>query len=116
MSTMTASPSACAARPRPASRSGQVRLTRRGRLVVFAFALTVVLALAVLWGQPTIATERPQETRTITVAPGETLWGIAAEVAEPGETRSMVEQIRRLNDLDSAMVLSGQRLKVPVTD
>lgn len=116
MSTMTVSPSVYAAARPPAARSGQMRLTRRGRLVVFAFALAVVLALAVLWGQPTIATERPMETRTVTVAPGETLWGIAADVAEPGETRSMVEQIRRLNDLDSAMVLSGQRLRVPVTD
>ena len=48
--------------------------------------------------------------------PGDTLWGIAAASPSDGEVRAMVEQIKRLNALDSALVAAGQRLRVPLTD
>ena len=49
-------------------------------------------------------------------APGDTLWGIAGELAADGEVRTMVERIERLNALDTALVQSGQRLRVPLTE
>ena len=104
-------------RPVPQRSTGQVRLTRRGRLVVFALALLVVLGLGVLWAAGSVATEdagRPEPTRVVMVGSGETLWGIAAEIADDGQTRAMVEKIEDLNALDSAMVAAGQRLRVPV--
>ena len=48
--------------------------------------------------------------------PGDTLWGIAGELAADGEVRAMVERIERLNALDTALVQSGQRLRVPLTE
>lgn len=111
-----------AARPaRPVARRaplGEVRLTRRGRVVVVAAALLVLLALAVFAGAGSVATERPgtpEPTRTVLVGPGDTLWEIAADIAPAGEVREMVDRIERLNALDSAMVQAGQRLQVPVT-
>jgi Tfp pilus assembly protein FimV len=87
-------------------------------VVVVAAALLVLLAVAVFAGAGSVATERPgtpEPTRTVVVGPGDTLWGIAAEVAPAGEVRSMIDRIERLNALDSAMVQAGQRLQVPVT-
>ncbi len=132
MSTMTASttlrpalrptrdsalrPAVAPARVRPAS-SGQLRLTRRGRLAVLALAMLVALTLGLLWAAGSSATEKPgtpEPTRVVMVGAGETLWGIAADIADDGEVRAMVDRIERLNALDSGMVVAGQRLRVPV--
>ena len=108
--------------PRPAAETrrapqGELRLTRRGRIVVVVAALLVLLAAAVFAGAGSVATERPgtpEPTRTVVVGPGDTLWGIAAEIAPDGEVRQMVDHIEQLNALGSAMVQAGQRLQVPI--
>jgi len=126
MSTMTAShtlrPTLVPAPTRPSSRpapSGQVRLTRRGRLVVLVLALVVVLGLGLYWAAGSVATEKPgtpEPTRVIMVGTGETLWGIAADLAEDGDVRAMVDRIEQLNALDSGMVVAGQRLRIPLDE
>jgi hypothetical protein len=111
MSTMTLSPT-----PTIRLRAPQVRLTRRGRLVVFAGALLLVLALGVLWGGGSVATEEAgaDATLVVQVAPGDTLYDIAARVTTDGDVAAMVEQIENLNRLDSSVVYAGQKLRVPV--
>ena len=52
-------------------------------------------------------------TERILVAPGQTLWQIAAEHAEDGDVRAAVDAIEKLNALDSAMLYAGQELFVP---
>lgn len=47
------------------------------------------------------------------VAPGETLWAIASEVAPTSDPRDVVDAIKRLNALDSAQLVAGQRLAIP---
>jgi hypothetical protein len=48
------------------------------------------------------------------VEPGETLWGIARDVAAPGEdVRDVVLQLVELNDLPSAGLMAGQSIVVP---
>ena len=54
------------------------------------------------------------ETTTVVVGEGDTLWGIASEVAEPGEVREMIHYIQELNALPSASLMLGQELAVPV--
>lgn len=106
-----------AALPRPA---GQLRLTRRGRFAVFLLALLLVLAAWTFLGARTAATGEhggtPTPTERMVVAPGDTLWAIAAERADDGEVRAMVDQIEEINALDSAMLYAGQVLFVPVAD
>jgi hypothetical protein len=104
MSTMTITP------------TPTYRLTRRGRLVVLAFSLVVVLAIGVFLAAGAVGTQEsgtPEPTETVMVGTGDTLWGIAAEAADGGDVREMVERIKRLNALDSGMVTAGQRLRVP---
>jgi len=102
-----------AASPR---RRSTVRLTRRGRVVVFALALLVLLALGVAGaGLSGAAGEKGRDvpTRGVVVAPGDTLWDLASEAADGGSVRDMEQQIKDLNGLDSGMLLAGQRLRVP---
>jgi len=111
MSTMTLSDMTIA--PRQTS----VRLTRRGRLVVFVLSMLVVLALGLVWAAGSVATDEAgvsQPTTVVTVGTGDTLWGIAADLADDGGTRAMINQIERLNALESGMLVAGQKLVVPV--
>jgi LysM domain len=96
-----------------------VRLTRRGRLVVVALGLLVVLVAGMFLTAGSVATERPgtpEPARIVMVGEGDTLWGLAADAAAAtgsDDTRAMIERIERLNALDSGMVMAGQRLRIP---
>ncbi|MDO7867642.1 LysM peptidoglycan-binding domain-containing protein [Nocardioides jiangxiensis] len=100
--------------PAPA---GQLRLTRRGRLVVFMGAVLVVFALAfVIMGGSSASTDAggsPTATERIVVAPGQTLWDIASAHSD-GDVRATVDAIEKLNALDGAMLYAGQELYIPV--
>jgi hypothetical protein len=113
MSTLTIAPPAVPT----VIRAPQLRLTRRGRLVVFALGLLVVLALGVAWGSGSVATDErgADATLTVQVEPGDTLYDLAARVTTDGDVNAMVEEIEDLNHLESSMVYAGQKLRVPVS-
>ena len=124
MTTMTVdsmfSGSTSLTRPRQTGRQAvpsSVRLTRRGRVVVVVAALLVAFAIGVfVTAAGSVATQRPgtpEPTRIVQVHSGDTLWGIASELADDGDVRAMMEQIERLNALDSSVLQAGQRLVVP---
>jgi LysM repeat protein len=47
------------------------------------------------------------------VAPGETLWSVAAAYAS-GDVQGFVTQIREINNLKGYDLQAGQRLRVPL--
>lgn len=100
------------------------RLTRRGRLLLTALALSWVVVLGVLAvggtsalagtpGAGAAAGAAAAEGRRVTVRPGETLWAIAQRVAPGNDPRATIAQILDLNALDSAGVQVGQVLLLP---
>lgn len=95
--------------------ASRLRLTRRGRAVVTlcAGAIAVgglVTAQSAVAGGPQGAV--PVQAHV--VAPGDTVWQIAADLAGPGEdVRDVVATIDHLNGLDGAALQVGQRLVVP---
>jgi LysM domain-containing protein len=103
-----------AAGPRP-----MVRLTRRGRLVIIAAALVVAFAIGVfVTAAGSVATQSsgtPEATRIVQVGSGDTLWEIAADLADDGEVRAMMDKIERLNALETTALQAGQRLVVPAS-
>lgn len=127
MSTITlaprVAPARATARPatRPAARPaarGQVRLTRRGRAVVFLLALTAVVLAAIWLAAGSAATRQDggaPQVELVTVGPGDTLWDIASDAAATSgdDVRDMMETIQQLNTLDGSMVYVGQELRVP---
>ena len=99
----------------------RLRLTRRGR-VVLASLVALPLAGALAWSAlgAGSAVAAPDDSAapgvvfaTVMVAPGETLWAIASEVAPTADPRDVVDAIKRLNALDSAQLVAGQRLAIP---
>jgi Tfp pilus assembly protein FimV len=97
------------ARPRPSS----LRLTRRGRLVVFGSGLAVALGLGFVAASGSLANDKPEPTRVVTVQPGQTLWDIAASVNGSGDVRTTMSHLEDLNHLDSPTLQVGQHLRVP---
>ena len=106
-----------ALRPRPqASAPARVRLTRRGRALLVLASLTLALGTMTLlagWATASLSSGTPEQVRVVEVAPGDTLYGIAGELAEPGEVREMVHRIQELNSLPGAQISEGQKLAVP---
>ena len=93
-----------------------LRLTRRGRVVVWALALAVAGGVGLSAQSATAdapGAALPVETRV--VVPGETLWQIAGEVAAPGaDLRDVVAELVDLNGLGDAGLQAGQEILVPV--
>jgi hypothetical protein len=94
-----------------------LRLTPRGRLVVVVLFLLTLLAGGVLSGSGvSLATNQAGPAhayRYVTVQPGQTLWGIAKEVAPQRDPRATIEDIRRLNALSDTGVQAGQQIALP---
>ena len=114
MSTLSLSPVFSTA---PARARSSVRLTRRGRLAVFVTSLFFVLGVAIMLAGGAVGTDSAGQqipTEVVTVAPGDTLWEIASDIATDGDVRSAMNQIERLNALESASLSAGQKLRVPV--
>jgi hypothetical protein len=94
---------------------GHLRLTSRGRVVLWVLA-AVVVALVTLLGSRAAA-DGPvgaQEVSRHVVQPGETLWQIAESVAGPSDdVRDVVFDLVRLNELPDAGLMAGQVIVVP---
>ena len=128
MSTIAATPGLALPRRRPAPMrpvasspatavESPVRLTRRGRLALTLMFLVAVSVVLTVFGATSAATGeagKPVPTRSVFVEPGDTLWGIAAEVAAPGEVREMTHRIQELNAMSGSGVAVGQELAVPI--
>lgn len=89
-----------------------LRMTRRGRLVVLALALLVVLLPGAWRAMATAQVEGPT-TVAVTVQPGDTLWGIAADIDPGADPRALIAEIREMNALTQSGLVPGQVLVVP---
>jgi hypothetical protein len=101
---------------RPASAQSALRLTRRGRLVILLMLIAVgaVLSLVVTSSGAASSAAQQVPVQYVTVAPGETLWSIAGDVAPGSDRRDTVAEIVELNALQGSSVRAGQRIAVPV--
>jgi LysM repeat protein len=87
-------------------------------LALLAAAITVWLGLVAQLGAPVDAadttTSVPSRLAVVQVQSGESLQQLAQRIAPDAPTGAMVDQIRELNELDSAAVDAGQTLIAPV--
>lgn len=97
---------------RAATGPSSLRITRRGRLVVVALALLVVL-LPGAWRAVATAQVDGPSTVAVTVQPGDTLWGIASAVDPGADPRALIAEIREANGLSQSGLVPGQVLQVP---
>lgn len=96
----------------------QLRLTRRGKSLIVTLTVAVIAVTAVMFGPSSTATNEvgaPQDTTTVRVLPGHTLWQIAADANPDGDIRATVDEIVELNALPNASSLQmGSEIAVPV--
>lgn len=93
--------------------STPIRLTRRGRVVIFG-SLLVLCGLAIALLAPSGNASAPIGDRPIVVVQrDDTLWSIAERVAPGADPYATVEQIRHLNGLDDYTIYAGQELVIP---
>jgi LysM repeat protein len=99
---------------------GHIRLTRRGRLVLLCIAVLCMLfgfsiGNLVSFGSsaPSYPTTPSAGSPTIVVEPGQTLWGIATQVAPHADPRATVQRIIDLNHLAGTNLQVGESLALP---
>ncbi|PRX97370.1 LysM peptidoglycan-binding domain-containing protein [Allonocardiopsis opalescens] len=102
-----------------APRRGDLRLTRRGRVVLLLMACALlVVALgagaASAGGGTAAAPSADPPSRTVVVGDGDTLWWIAAEAAPGADPAPVIRCIMALNGLSTSFLRAGQQLEVPV--
>jgi nucleoid-associated protein YgaU len=93
-----------------------VRLTPRGRGIALLVLLAAIFCLGLAFGSKASGADEappPVDHPTVVVQPGQTLWGIAREIAPQRDPRSTIAEIRRLNALPTAEITSGQVLRLP---
>ena len=92
-------------------------ITRRGRLArtLFVLSLTVVMAagFASQSGAGQVEASTAPSYEIVVVAPGETLWSVAAAYAT-GDVQGLVNDIREANNLKGVDLQAGQKLRVPL--
>ena len=101
----------------PSGQQSLVRLTRRGRLArtFVVLSLTVVMAagFASQSGAGQVEASTAPSYEIVVVAPGETLWSVAAAYGS-GDVQGLVHEIREANNLTGFDLQAGQRLRVPL--
>lgn len=99
----------------PPLHTAPARLTRRGRIAL-ALGFVTVLGGGLVAGQATVGTpSTPISYGVVTVQPGQTLWGIAHEVAPGADPRTTVERLVAVNGLvDADAITAGDQLSVPL--
>ena len=99
-----------------------LRLTRRGRIVLFGIPLVVLaallLSLAGFLNAPAKAADSAEDlsstpTVSVTVHAGQSLWSIAGAVVPERDPRDVIADIVELNNLTAGGVVPGQQLFVP---
>lgn len=106
--------------PAPTTHAARLRITRRGRIVLASVAslpiVAVIVAVAMFGANSAVASGSESSSVSfdyVTVQAGETLWGLAEEIAPSADPRDVIEDIVSLNQLPSSEVQPGQRLAVP---
>ena len=100
----------------------RLRLTPRGRVVFTTIAAAPLVAIALfigLGGGDAVAgavasQDAPVATlEYVSIAPGQSLWQLAEQVAPQADPREVVADILALNRLASADLQPGQELAIP---
>ena len=97
----------------------RLRLTARGRTVFGTLAAIPVIAIALLVGPNVIGAEATAGSvqnsfEYVSIAPGQSLWQLAEQVAPQADPREVVADILTLNNLSSGDVQPGQKLAIPL--
>ena len=99
------------------------RNTRSHRANIRLARFLVVLSLTTVFGagfamqagagSKVIAT-KPESYVVVTIAPGETIWSVAKALNGSGDVRQLVDEIIKVNGLQSSDLAAGSKIRVPL--
>lgn len=93
-----------------------LRMTARGRAVLLTVLATPLVIVALVTGINAGAangTSSSTPLAKVTVVGGETLWGLARDIAPNSDPRDVVANIMSVNQLKTADIQAGERLYIP---
>jgi hypothetical protein len=96
----------------------RLRLTSRGRTVLGTLIAIPLVAFAILVGPNVLGAQAGDEAvvnsfQYVSVAPGQSLWQLAEQVAPQADPREVIADMLTLNNLSSGDVQPGQQLAIP---
>jgi hypothetical protein len=98
---------------RMAARPAPIRLTRRGRIVIWVVLAVIALVGVVLLAPASQAAAPPGPSRAVTVHAGDTMWSIAS-AGLPGVPPAVaIERVRAFNHLATNEVYVGEQILLP---
>ncbi len=114
MTTTTTMPTT-ATTARLTNSPARLRLTQRGRVVIVVSVLVLSLLVAAIGAMRADAAPvgPPEGWSAVTVMPGDTLWQMASVANPTDDPRPLLAQIRQVNGLTSAGLVTGQQVWVP---
>ena len=96
-------------------RTNKYNSRKVNRFITGLAALIIILIISFLLMDSSAFGYSPKEYTTVVVSSGDTLWSIASEKADgTKDIRSVLSEIRAINDLDSDILYEGTILKVPL--
>lgn len=100
------------------SNPAPMRLTRRGRRLLTAIAIAIVVTVSFpvlvdIAGASNASMGNQQLTDWVTVQSGDTLWEIARSISPDRDPREVVWEIKQINGLGDGLV-AGERIRIPV--
>jgi Tfp pilus assembly protein FimV len=95
-----------------------LRLTRRGKRLIIAAALGLVLVISApaitSLAEATNQSAAPEQiSALITIQPGDTLWEIAGRIAPDRDPREVIWELKQLNPLPAGLI-AGDQLRIPL--
>jgi LysM repeat protein len=106
-----------AAADRSYAHRSHLRMTARGRAVLLTVVATPLVVAALALGinaGSAVGTSSSTPLSKVTVVSGETLWGVAEQVAPRSDPRDVIADIMSVNQLTSANIEPGEQLLIPV--
>ncbi len=94
----------------------RLRMTKRGRAVLLTLVSVPLVAATLLLGLNAGAatgTSSSTPLAKVTVVGGETLWGVAKQIAPNADPRDVIAAIEDVNQLQTADIQPGQQLNIP---
>ena len=97
-------------------RRSHLRMTKRGRAVLLSLVATPIVIAALAFGISAggaTATSSSTPLAKVTVVGGESLWGLAKQIAPNADPRDVIADIISVNRLGSADIYPGEQLSIP---